>query len=112
MAVFTYTWSSGYLTEFNVPSTNGGCDSDNPNETKHNSAIAGLVAGDDPTNYDMTNPSIAMDYLEDKAMFLVQAIGTAEAYLNIASNNKSFWDEKEKSCAKWDNWTRSCKCST
>ena len=108
MAKFVYTWTSGYLTEFNMPSTTGGCDSDNPSATSHNNAITGLVGGDDPSNYDMTIPSVAIDYLEDKAMFLVQAISSAEAYLNVASNNKAYWDELEKDCADWNNWFNWC----
>ena len=107
---FVYTWTSGHQTDFKMPSTSGGCNSENPNETSHNNAIVNLVGGDDPTNYDMTIPQVAINYLEDKAMYLVQAISTAEAYLDVASNNKNFWDEREKSCDDWDNWTRSCKC--
>ena len=105
-----YTWTSGHLTEFNMPSSAGGCDSENPNETSHNNAILNLVGGDDPTNRDMTIPAVAIDYLEDKAGYLVQALSSAEGYLDVVSNNKNFWDEKEISCAKWDNMFRSCSC--
>jgi len=105
---FVYTWTSGHQTDFKMPSTSGGCDSENPNETSHNNAIVNLVGGDDPTNYDMTIPQVAINYLEDKAMYLVQAISTAEAYLDVASGNTKWWKDLEQNCKNWNNMFRWC----
>lgn len=105
---FVYTWTSGYLTEVDMPSTAGGCDSENINETSQNDAIVGLVGGDDPTNYDMTIPQVAIDYLEDRAMYLVQAIWSADAYLDVASGNTKWWKDLEQNCRDWNNLFNWC----
>ena len=105
---FVYTWTTGHKTEFPMPSSAGGCDSKNPNETNHNNAIINLSGGDDPTPRNMSISGVAIDYLEDKAIYLVQAISSAEGYLNVASNNTNYWDQKEIDCANWNNWVRWC----
>tara|TARA_Y100000310_G_C20449032_1_gene699790 strand:+ start:215 stop:880 length:666 start_codon:yes stop_codon:yes gene_type:complete len=109
MANFVYTWTTGHKTEFPMPSSAGGCDSQDPNETTHNNAIINLVGGDDPTPRNMSISGVAIDYLEDKAIYLVQAISSAEGYLNVASGNTEWWKDLEQNCKDWNNWVRWCR---
>ena len=97
---FVYTWDSGYITEFSLPSKKVNCDSDYSSKiTSHNTARVNLINGASDPTADIES----VGFLTDKLGYLTDAYNTAVAEWNNAKGILNFWKNTY-------DWCRGC-CS-
>lgn len=94
MAVFTFTWDTGYKTEVQLPPSSNGCDNTlSRNEQKHVNAIAGILTGDDPTADENS-----VGYLTDKLAYYEQGKAALITWQGKAKSMQKWWSNKHKGC--------------
>jgi len=99
MANFTYNWQDGTVTSVPLSSVTGwSCDATAPDQRMSNAGSAIVAhAGDSQDLNEIEN------YCATAEPVLMGLVTTCQQITHK-------WDILEIECAKWDNWTRSCKC--